>query len=363
MTTDRKKGVESDYAVIPGETLLEHLEAKGMSQAELAARTGRPLKTINEIIKGKASITPDTALQLERVLGVSASFWNALERNYREKIAVQQERQRLKSSVGWLKKLPISELIRRGYLRRFQDEESQVAAALQFFGVSSTDTWERLWTAPDVAFRRSPTFVASPGAVASWLRVGEIKGQQIQCQPFNRTLFKSNLDIIRGMTTDDPEDIKKNLVNICKSSGVAVVFVAELPKTHLSGATQWLSPDKALIQLSCRHKSDDHFWFTFFHESGHILLHGKKDVFIEEQNGTGDAPEREADAFASQTLVPPAKMKAFLGQWAGDETTLVKFAKSLGIAAGIVVGQLQHRSVIAYHQFTHLRRFNFDLTN
>jgi addiction module HigA family antidote len=78
MTTDHKKGVETDYAVIPGETLLEHLEAKGMSQAELAARTGRPLKTINEIIKGKAAITTDTALQLERVLGIPASFCNKM---------------------------------------------------------------------------------------------------------------------------------------------------------------------------------------------------------------------------------------------------------------------------------------------
>jgi Zn-dependent peptidase ImmA (M78 family) len=283
--------------------------------------------------------------------------------NYREIITIQQERQRLKSSVGWLKKLPISDLVRRGYLRRCQDEESQVAAALQFFGVSSTDAWERLWTAPDVAFRRSPAFVASPGAVAAWLRVGEIKGQEIQCRPFNRALFKSNLDIIRSMTMDDPGDIKKNLVKICKSSGIAVVFVAELPKTHLGGATQWLSPEKALIQLSCRHKSDDHFWFTFFHESGHILLHGKKDVFIEDQNGSNDAQEREADAFASQTLVPPAKMKAFLDEWAGHEATLVRFAKSLGIAAGIVVGHLQHQGVIGYHQFTNLRRFNFDLTD
>jgi Zn-dependent peptidase ImmA (M78 family) len=165
------------------------------------------------------------------------------------------------------------------------------------------------------------------------------------------------------MTMDNPEDIKRTLVKICKSSGVAVVFVAELPKTHLSGATQWLSPEKALIQLSCRHKSDDHFWFTFFHESGHILLHGKKDVFIEEQNGSNDAQEKEADAFASQTLVPPPKMKAFLDDWAGDEATLLNFAKSLGIAAGIVVGQLQHKGVIGYHQFTNLRRFNFDLTD
>ena len=54
--------------------------------AELAESTGRPRKTINEIIAGKAEITAETALQLERVLGIPASFWNNLERNYQESL-------------------------------------------------------------------------------------------------------------------------------------------------------------------------------------------------------------------------------------------------------------------------------------
>jgi addiction module HigA family antidote len=71
---------QPNYAVPPGETLRETLEFLGMTQAQLADRTGRPKKTINEIISGKAAITAETALQLERVLGVPASFWSNLER-------------------------------------------------------------------------------------------------------------------------------------------------------------------------------------------------------------------------------------------------------------------------------------------
>jgi addiction module HigA family antidote len=85
-----------DYAIPPGETLLDTIKALGMPQAELAERTGSPKKTINKIIKGKAPITPDTALQLERVLGVSAAaFWNNLEKNYRETLARLAEQERL----------------------------------------------------------------------------------------------------------------------------------------------------------------------------------------------------------------------------------------------------------------------------
>ncbi len=80
-----------DFVSPPGETLLEVLETRGMSQAELAERTGRPKKTINEIIKGKTAITPETALQFEFVLGVPARFWNQREQNYREFLARQRE--------------------------------------------------------------------------------------------------------------------------------------------------------------------------------------------------------------------------------------------------------------------------------
>jgi HTH-type transcriptional regulator/antitoxin HigA len=76
-----------NYAVPPEKTLKETIGSVGMSQAELAQRTGRPKKTINKIINGKAAITPDTAIQLERVLGVPASFWNNLQRNYQEILA------------------------------------------------------------------------------------------------------------------------------------------------------------------------------------------------------------------------------------------------------------------------------------
>ncbi|MDB9535667.1 HigA family addiction module antitoxin [Dolichospermum planctonicum CS-1226] len=92
-----------DYVSHPGDTLLEVLEDRGMTQAELAERTGRPKKTINEIIKGKAAITPETALQLERVFNIPASFWNNRERHYREFLAQKEEKKRLAKQVPWLK--------------------------------------------------------------------------------------------------------------------------------------------------------------------------------------------------------------------------------------------------------------------
>ena len=76
-----------DYVFPPGETLREELEYREMTQAALAGRMGRPVTTVSEIIDGQAPITPDTAQQLELVLGVPAHFWLALEQSYREYLA------------------------------------------------------------------------------------------------------------------------------------------------------------------------------------------------------------------------------------------------------------------------------------
>src|SRR5579862_1082384 len=114
MGTNLSTNFSPDYVVAPGQHLATALAAKGVSQAELALRIGRPQKTINEIVKGKAAITPDTALQLERALGISAKIWNGLEANYQLQLAEQRDRARLEEFVDWAEGMPITELRKRG---------------------------------------------------------------------------------------------------------------------------------------------------------------------------------------------------------------------------------------------------------
>ena len=349
-----------DYAVPPGETLLETLKKLGMSQAKLAARAGRPLKTVNEIIKGKTAITPETALQLERVTGIPATVLNALERNYREALAQKEEQQRLKAAIAWLPQIPVKELLKRKCIEPRQSQEALVAEVLRFFGVSNPKAWEQYWNG--VAFRRSPAFTASPGAMAAWLRIGELEAHKITCRPFDRVAFIHGLSGLRELTVREPKDITTELVKRCKTWGIAVVFTAALPKTHVSGATQWLTQDKALMQLSCRFKADDHFWFTFFHEAGHILLHGKKGAFLDTQKLGTEGVEAEANTFAANLLIPPGTLRALLKTWNRTANAIRAFARDLGIAPGIVVGQLQHHGVITFRDFNALKRNGFDLT-
>jgi len=344
-----------DYAVPPGETLLETLQTLGMSQAELANRTGRPLKTINEIIKGKAAITPETALQLERVLGVPARFWNNLDRNYRDALARIKERKKITAGTALLRKIPVRALIQAKAIKDLPDQADLVVEVLNFFGVGSPAAWGRVWIAQRAVFRESPAFRSDPGAVAAWLRMGELRAQRIQCAPFDRAKFRATLEQIRALTVESPDVFHEKLEELCANAGVAVVFVSELPGTHVSGATRWLTPKKALIQLSLRYKSDDHLWFTFIHEAGHILLHGKRRVFLEDSRTT-NAHEKEANAFAANTLIPSATLREFQRRGDISRAAIRKFAEGLGISPGIVVGRLQHEGVLPYSHCNDLKR-------
>src|SRR5699024_6913838 len=122
--------------------------------------------------------------------------------------------------------------------------------------------------------------------------------------PFDAAQFRQVLADARALTREKPDVFQPQLVTACAQAGVAVVFVPELEKSRASGCTRWLG-DKAIIQLSLRYKTNDHLWFTFFHEAGHILKHGKKAVFLE-GNGLCDEKEEEANAFAANLLIPQA---------------------------------------------------------
>jgi HTH-type transcriptional regulator/antitoxin HigA len=351
-----------NYASPPGDTLLETLETIGMSQAELAERTGRPKKTINEIIKGRASITPETALQLERVLGIPASFWNNRESQYREIIATLEEQELLENHLDWLKNFPLRQMIKMGWINRFEDKVNQLKELLRFFGVASPHQWSSLWESKAARLRKSPSFQSNPYAVAAWLRRGEIEAHSVKCKPFDQKAFRAALNKIRVLSNEPPEVFVPETERLCADAGVALVFVPELRGTRASGATRWLNNIKALIQLSLRYGSDDHLWFTFFHEAGHILLHPKKAAFLECDKMEYDELEKEADKFAADILLPAYKFRRFINSRHLSKESIIDLAHEISISPGIVVGRLQHDGYLPYNRFNDLKE-RFVLTS
>ncbi len=352
---------DPNYAIPPGETLLDTLEELNMTQAELAKRMDRPIKTINEIIKGKAEITAATALELEKATGVPASLWNNLERNYRDKLARIKERAALENQVVFLDAIPTQEMVKRGWIQGYKDKVDQLVEVLKFFRISTVEAWETIWgeqLADNVAFRKALSYESDTGAISAWLRKGEIEADEIECRPFNKSAFKSLLqNEIRQLTNEaDPQKFLPILISMCADVGVAVVLIKELPGCRVNGATYWVSSDKAVIQLSARYKSDDHLWFTFFHEAGHIVLHGKKETFLEINKETLDEiKEQEANKFASETLIPTKQYLQFCSAVISHQR-VVSFSKQIGISPGIIVGRLQHDGKIPFSHLNALKQ-------
>jgi HTH-type transcriptional regulator / antitoxin HigA len=355
MSKVSKSAYNPDYVSPPGETLQETLAMLGLSQAELAERTGRPKKTINEIVQGKAAITPETALQLELVLRIPASFWLVRESKYRAWLARQVEDARLEKDTGFLERLPLKEMAAHGWIAKSKDKRVQVKEACSFFGVVSSD---KIPLVEEAAFRRSDAFATNAWALAAWLRKGELDAQEIQCKHYDPDLFIRTLPLIRALTTKEPSDFVGELTKLCANAGVAVVFVQELPKTSVSGATRWLSHNRPLIQLSLRHKTDDMIWFAFFHESGHVYhAHAKREVLLEDRfDETLDHREVAANRFAMDMLIPAADFETFLRRDDLSKDAIRKFAKAQGIAPGIVLGRLQYEKKLDWKQFRDMKR-------
>lgn len=354
--TENLNRFEPKWMSPPGDTILDVLEEKNWTQSEFACRVGYTTKHVSQLIKGKAAITEDTALRLERVLGGSARFWLALEAEHREEIAQAEETNRLESQVEWLKELPIKQMINFGWIKEHRKEADQVSECLKYFGVASVSVWRSKYLAllKLAAFKSSEKFEKRLGAVAAWLRRGEQIAEQRSCKKYSRQDFIEKLQKLRKLTNEtDPDIFIPQLINTCAEVGVVVVFEPAPTGCPATGATRWLAPGKALIMLSLRHKTNDHLWFGFFHEAAHILLHGKKMLFLE-INGDGNRHEQEADEFASNFLIPRQKADT-LRFLAHTKTAVVRFAEEVGVAPGIIVGRLQHEGYLPMNYLNKLK--------
>ena len=349
---------QPDYAVPPGDILVEHLEALQMSQAELARRCRRSPKLISEIVSGKASVEPATAVQLERALGLDARIWLGIEADYRLHLQRKEEVEEARNQQAWAKNFPVNELVRRGAIQKPSTITESVGVLLRFFGVGSIDGWENTYgekLLSSLAFRHSSSFSSNRYALTTWLRLGEIESDKIITQPFDKQSFVEALKRVRTLTAERTTDSIGIAQQLCGEAGVALAIVKPLPGTSLHAATRWVSPRKALIQLTARHLRDDQLWFSFFHEAAHVLLHGKRRFFVRTNENQSTTEEEQANRWAADFLISRRDWRAFSEARHFNAEDVTAFADKQGIAPGIVVGRLQHEERIHWSNLNHLK--------
>lgn len=343
-----------DVAVAPGETLREVLEELHMSQLELASRIGASPKHVNQVVKGIVPISADVAQRLEAATGVPARIWSRLESDYRTVLAKQSRESAYAAAAGWMSKVPIRAFVKAGILPASpNDKTSRVDQVLHFFGVASIDAFRTV--TPVAAFRRSSAYEQDDFAVAAWLRLGEVAARASVLPDYDARKLTDVLPDLRALSLLEPKGALPRLVEMAGGAGVCVVFIPEVEGARAYGATYWVSPKRPVIQLSTRGRTLDKLWETFFHEVGHVLLHDRKAVFVDEETDSPSLDEEsEATVFARTVLLPDVEPEDL--RTLTTEADVSDFAATLGVPAGIVVAELHRTGLWEHAQGRALRR-------
>ncbi len=335
----------------PGETLQEKLDEMGMGPKEFSLRTGKPEKTIIDVLKGRSSITSEMAILFENVLQIPAHFWLNMQRAYDEYLARQEWEAELENAKDWAREFPYPEMARKGWVKATRKAEEKAMELFKFFGFSRVQSWERYYYKQElkVDFRISLAHTKKAHAISAWLRKGELQAAQLPTYPFDKDAFKGSLHELKDIMVIQPDDFFQQIQEICLKNGVKVVYTPSIKEAAVNGCTRWIK-DNPLIQLSDRYKRNDIFWFTFFHEIGHILLHGKKDIFLRdvEYNGIDLIKEQEADNFASEWLLSKEQEEEILLKFNITDEVIEEYAEKFHTHPAMIVGRLQHRELIPF---------------
>ena len=354
MENDFTPSVLPDRAIHPGSFIRDELAARVMTQAELARRMGRPVQAVNEIIAEKKSVTGQTALELESVLGISARTWLNLQSTYELVKAKQSKREALDAETDWARQFPSTEMAKRGWIAAARDPAEKVGQLLSFFELASASAFRR--AAADGAYRLTAGAQVDEHALEAWLRRGEQIAEWLDLPDYEPREFRNTLPAIRALAADPQPDLAR-IREICATAGVAFVVVDQLPRAGVSGVTRWLRGDRPLIQLSLRYKKADIFWFTFFHEAAHVLTakHAASVIDFDIRAKRTHPDELAADEFAQTALIDPGAWAEFVESKRTSLHAVRKFADKVNLHPGIVVGRMQHEGLIKRNHLNDLR--------
>ncbi|MDD2714628.1 MAG: HigA family addiction module antitoxin [Candidatus Wallbacteria bacterium] len=337
----------------PGEILKDELDERGWTQDEFADIIGRPIQVVNEIIKGKKAITPETAVLFSAALGTSADFWLNLENSFRLDLIFHEKQDRsdisLKARIFEL--APVKEMVKRKWITGFTSTDELHTKILRFYDIPDLDQLKPL----SARLRKAKTKYSSDPSIRAWQRKAEIEAEKLKVKKYSKALLSKLADklaLISGSTNDADTAAVPALL---AETGVRFVLLPHLSKTSVDGAAFWIEGKFPVIAMTLRLDRKDNFWFTLLHEIAHLLNKDTR-VDIDLYHQELDAVEIKANEFAANHLIPEEKYQEFL-----DETEplftrnrVKSFAEKIGVHPSIVVGRLQYDEKIPWSNLRNL---------
>ena len=348
---------EAGWLSPPGQTIIAMLEELEWSVEDFADQIGHSAKVAQRLIDGAHAIDRGMATRLVRALGATEGFWLAREYDYRASVS-EPENSEVGSLDELIERLPVKDMTKLGWVNAMDSPESRIVECLSFFGVSSFAQWQGryLHAFDEAAYRKSALQGCCEVATTAWLRQGERATKDTVVADWSADKLKTQIDSFKRLTWfKDPKLFLPRIEALLAEAGVKFAAVRTPKGCTASGAVRLLDGRTPHIQLSFRYLSDDQFWFSLFHEIAHLLLHNERMPFIERDDMRETVQETEANEFAASIIVPPEYREEFLSL-GGSRFPIIQLAKKVGVAPGLIVGQLQHQGMIRYNQMQHLKR-------
>lgn len=343
------------WASPPGTTVQELADRQSLRRSTLAGALELTEVELNGVIEGRTSISMQLAERLADVLGASPRFWLTRDAQYHEDLArVAADR--------WSSSLPLTDMCRWGWISKPKSWQERIEYSLEFFGVEDLEEWESTYRhmLATARYRTTTAFETSEAATATWIRQAEVIASQVSLGRWQRGELKKSLPHLRRLTREpNPRVFIPELRGTLAKCGVSLVVLPAPKRCRASGVSTVLPSGNPLVILSARYLSDDHFWFTLFHELAHTLLHDLRRASVDEIEPVAAVPvdddERHADALAAEVLIDPT-LQPELRRLRNRPRDIVRFARVAETSPGVVVGQLQRLGLLDYNQGNSMKR-------
>ncbi len=331
----------------PGYYIKEYIESMGLTQEDFANRLGTTPKNVSYIVRGEQSISVDIAIKLSRLIGTTVKYWLNLQIEYDSLIAEFKSMSETKAEKEVFKNLNYSYFRDNFNLPNIPNKiDEQIKIVREFLNVSSL-----------TVFKNKDMYVHFRSANLKESEISMIKANIMVQIAANRSLkdntipkfdkkeFFKSINYALTLTKEHDEFfqlIKKSFYN----SGVDLILLPNIVGSKINGATKKIG-NHIMLMINNRNNNSDSFWFTLFHEIGHIV-NGDFGVSFEDETGT---EEKKANDFAEKNLIPTKEYETFISEGIFTKKSILNFSNKIDRDPGIILGRLQNDKIIRYDNF------------
>jgi HTH-type transcriptional regulator / antitoxin HigA len=335
-----------------GDFIQQQLDEVGWEQQDLVEVTGLSLKHLNQIINGKAFITFDIAKQFANIFGNSPQYWMNLDMDYRlfkETVEEKKQLQEIADKAEIYKKMPISEMVKRGWIPKFKNLEDLKKKVMKFWNKENQPFNLSFLTSNALPALRKGSKGYNPCFTACWFSMCKTKSKDISVAAFNKNGFEKFFQEVKMYMHS--QDSIPEMLNRLNSLGVKFLVFRHLKQTYINGAA-YMDGKNPVIVLTIRYDRLDHFWFTFLHELAHVLLHRDqiKEGCIDYDQPDSTDMEKEANEAAIRAYGGDGVLKYFENHSAVSDKEIRRVAKSMNVHISVVKGLLANEGKIPYNR-------------